>query len=309
MRVLALTNMYPTHREPWFGAFVAEQIESLRAAGLAVDVLSFDGRQHATAYARAAHTLRGCIRSGDFDLVHAHYGLTGAVALAQRPLPVVTTFWGSDTGYIAWQRRVGRFVARRTTPIFVSQAIERSLGVSGMVIPSGVAMELFRIEPRVEAQAMLGWTPGTYALFPGSAANCRKRPDLFTGAVEEAAGQFPRLRPVYLEGLSREEVVHAMNAASVLVMTSDWEGSPLAVKEALACGTPVVSVDVGDVSETIGGLPGCAIVPRSPARLGEAIVAALDARVPREVLRERASQFSLDVVAEAVIKVYAGVVR
>ncbi|MGH7270089.1 MAG: glycosyltransferase, partial [Polyangiaceae bacterium] len=236
------------------------------------------------------------------------YGLTGAVALAQCRLPVVTTFHGSDTGYVPWQRGVGRFVARRTTPIFVSQANQRSLGIPGAVIPAGVSIDRFRIGSRGEAQARLGWAPGTYALFPGSLANRRKRPDLFAAAVGEAAARLAHLRPVYLEGLSREDVVHAMNASSVLVMTSDWEGSPVAVKEALACGTPVVSVDVGDVSDVIGGLPGCATAPRRAEALAEAIVAAVETPVPREVLRARACRFSSDAVAAALIEVYANVV-
>jgi glycosyltransferase involved in cell wall biosynthesis len=297
--------MYPSSTEPWFGAFVAEQVQSLRAAGLTVEVLSFDGRRRRAEYARAAHRLRRLVRHGQFDLVHAHYGLTGAVALAQRPLPVVTTFWGSDTGYVRWQASVGRLVARRTTPIFVSRAIERSLGVPGTVVPSGVALDLFRIEPRHAAQAQLGWSPGTYVLFPGAASNLRKRPDLFASALAEASASAGTvLRPAYLEGLSRRGVARAMNAASLVVMTSDWEGSPLAVKEALACGTPVVSVDVGDVSEVIAGLPGCAIAERTPAALADAIVAALETDVAREALRERASHFSLQAVAAAVIDVY-----
>lgn len=40
-------------------------------------------------------------------------------------------------------------------------------------------------------------------------------------------------------------------------MTSHTEGSPQVIKEALACGCPIVSVDVGDVRERIQDVPGC----------------------------------------------------
>jgi glycosyltransferase involved in cell wall biosynthesis len=53
-------------------------------------------------------------------------------------------------------------------------------------------------------------------------------------------------------------------------MTSDFEGSPNIVREALACEVPVVSVDVGDVQRWLGG-PGTRIVARDAARIGAAI--------------------------------------
>ena len=95
MRVLAVTNMYPTDDEPGFGAFVFEQVDALRRLGIEVDVLSFDGRRDRTAYLRAVARLREQARGG-YDVVHAHYGLSGAVAMLQRRVPVVTTFHGSD---------------------------------------------------------------------------------------------------------------------------------------------------------------------------------------------------------------------
>ena len=67
-----------------------------------------------------------------------------------------------------------------------------------------------------------------------------------------------------------------MNSVDVTVMTSDYEGSPVAMRESLACLTPVVSVSVGDVPELLAGLPGCAVVERSPRPLADAIVGALE---------------------------------
>jgi glycosyltransferase involved in cell wall biosynthesis len=233
------------------------------------------------------------------------------VALAQRRLPVVTTFWGSDTGFVRWQGYVSRVVARRTVPVFVSKANASELGIkNATVVPSAVDVDLFHPVPREVARAELGWdSDAPHVLFPGSRATLRKRPDLFDAAVEAARGDVPNLQPVALDGYSRAETALVMNAADAMLMTSDWEGSPLTVKEALACKTPVVSVPVGDVPETIAGLPGCAVAPREPAALGKALTHAVAAGRP-EALRKRAvERFSSASVARRIASVYETAVR
>jgi glycosyltransferase involved in cell wall biosynthesis len=67
-----------------------------------------------------------------------------------------------------------------------------------------------------------------------------------------------------------------MNAVDVTLMTSHFEGSPVAIKESLARTTPVVSVPVGDLPELLDGLPGCAVVPRDPVLLANAVLQALE---------------------------------
>ena len=59
-------------------------------------------------------------------------------------------------------------------------------------------------------------------------------------------------------------------------MTSKTEGSPQVVKEAMACGCPIVSVDVGDVAERTSGVEGCYVVTsREPKNIAEALQKAL----------------------------------
>jgi hypothetical protein len=53
MRILVVSNMFPTPVEPWFGSFVRDQIDDIATRGHDVDVHSFDGRKHATEYLRA----------------------------------------------------------------------------------------------------------------------------------------------------------------------------------------------------------------------------------------------------------------
>jgi glycosyltransferase involved in cell wall biosynthesis len=305
VNVLVLTNMYPKEDAPGDGAFVQEQVESLRALGLSVDVLAIDGSKGGRKYVRGLRSLRRALAKDRFDLVHAHYGLSGAIALAQRRVPVVTTFHGSDTGYVRWQRYISWVVARLTAPIFVTHNGADRLGITGAtVIPCGVDTKQFRPIDRLEARRLLGWEETSrYVLLPGSRRQPVKRPDLFDAVLERARVEATNLVGVSLEQIPRDRVALIMNAVDVTLLTSDSEGSPVAIKESLACSTPVVSVPVGDVPHLIEGLPGCVIAPRDPQILARAVVAALSAD-RRPELRERVMPYAGELVANQIAAVY-----
>jgi len=48
-----------------------------------------------------------------------------------------------------------------------------------------------------------------------------------------------------------------MHAVDVCLMTSKTEGSPQFIKEAMACGCPIVTTRVGDTDYVIGDTDGC----------------------------------------------------
>lgn len=313
MKVLLVTNMYPTAVRPTFGIFVKEQAEDLGRLGCEMDVRVVRGDESRANYVRAMATVRSVVKERRYDVVHAHYGLTGVVALAQRKHPVVVTFHGSDcNGDAPWQTAVSWVVSRLATPIFVSEFLAAGLGVpDAHVIPAAVDVDRFAPMPREEARATLGWSGrGPYVLLPGSRADRVKRADLFDAALQAARLEDPGIEGVSLERLSRSEVALTMNAVDAVLMTSDFEGSPVAVKEALACCTPVVSVPVGDVPRLVEGLPGCGVAPRVPAELAAELRRAIGAqRSPS--LRERILPFSRQRVAAQIKRVYeeAAVVR
>jgi Glycosyl transferases group 1 len=91
-----------------------------------------------------------------------------------------------------------------------------------------------------------------------------KRADLFDAVIERVRPEVGDVVGVSLEQTPRSKVPLFMNAADMTLMTSESEGSPVTIKESLACLTPVVSVRVGDVHELIGSLPGCTVADRDP---------------------------------------------
>ena len=109
-----------------------------------------------------------------------------------------------------------------------------------------------------------------------------------------------------LYGNTRDEVILLMCAADVFLMTSVSEGSPQVIKEAMACGCPIVSVDVGDVKERVEGIMGCFVCPtNNPEAIASLLKEALSFE-GKTMGRERILADGLDnkQVAERLIDVY-----
>lgn len=87
-----------------------------------------------------------------------------------------------------------------------------------------------------------------------------------------------------------------MSRASLFVLSSAWEGSPGVLVEAMACGCPVVSTNCPSGPDEIlaGGRYGRLVPVGDDAALADAILEALDATPPKDVLRARAREFDVD---------------
>src|SRR5437762_3179929 len=96
MKVLIMTAIYPTPENPAFGSFVRTQAESLKRAGIDVELLVMRGRIRKLLYPKAIFQLRRRLQQGSFDLVHAHFGYVGLVARTQWKVPLVVTYHGDD---------------------------------------------------------------------------------------------------------------------------------------------------------------------------------------------------------------------
>src|SRR5438270_4845628 len=175
MRVLVVTNLWPSREHPARGGFVRDQVEALRAMdGVAIELFTFGLGWRA--YAVAARELRGRYAPGDFDLVHAHYGLCGWSALALRgDAPLAVTFHGTDLAHPV-VRPMSRVLARRIAlpaPVSASLAREGLPGTTGTiaVLPTGVNLDRFQRVDRAAARRRLGLDPDhPLLLFPADPA-------------------------------------------------------------------------------------------------------------------------------------------
>lgn len=289
-----------------FAPFIVEQAEVLKQVGCEVEYFGVVGKG-IKGYLSTYSALCRKIKSFKPDIVHAHYGLSGLLANLQRSVPVVTTYHGSDIN-LPTVLRLSKIAMRLSAwNIFVSQ---RNVDIAQpkrnyILLPCGVNLPNY-VETDINAvKEELNWNPNKkYILFAGAYDNKVKNAKLAQGSVS----LLENTELIELKGYTRESVTALFYAVDAFLMTSITEGSPQVVKEAMACGCPIVSVDVGDVAERIEGIEGCYIAERNPQEIADKLKQAL-AFNSRTKGRERIIEFGLtnDLVAKKLIEIYKNI--
>ena len=289
MKVLVVTNMWPSAERPHWGAFVKSQADSLAALGCENTLYEIRGWHSSLDYFRAMGEIPRVARECGAEVVHAHYGLSGAAATRVRA-PLVVSFCGDDLlgrpdahGRLTLKSRalipVSRHAARRADAVIVkSEEMKRVIGdvPAVNVIPNGVDLARFAPQPRAAARAALGWRDGGHILlFAADPHEERKNWPLAEGtrAALAARGLDVRLESVY--GRPQADMVRAMNAADLLLLPSFHEGSPNVVKEAMAVGLPVVAAPVGDCTERLRDVSPSWVVERTVSAFADAAATVL----------------------------------
>jgi teichuronic acid biosynthesis glycosyltransferase TuaC len=199
-------------------------------------------------------------------------------------------------------RWLASWTLRRSATVgVVAQVLARTLArVAGAVpctvLPGGVDLEHFAPGSARDARRALGLEEeGRLILYVGRLAEGKGLDTLLDAfhalrtavpnAVLALVGSGPlhaRLaRCVLTSGLARsvrlageaphEVIPQWMRAADVVVLPSEAEGFPNVVREALACGRPVVATSVGDVPRVLTPDAGRLVPPRDPVALTVAI--------------------------------------
>jgi glycosyltransferase involved in cell wall biosynthesis len=317
MRILAVTNMYPTPQNPTSGIYVEQQIKGLRQIGLDVDVLVVDRvSKGMSAYWGLSRQLRARVASFQPDVIHVMYGgvMADQVTSIVDHRPVIVTFQGSDllgehlsgfrrkfiASFGVWAsvraaRRASGIVVvskglRGTLPEYVDRSKVR-------IIPCGIDLEQFKPLDQYMCREQLGWDANRHhVLFASATGHPIKRPSLARAAVETLNCWGSQVEMHYLHGVPNTVVPLWLNASHIVLLTSLSEGSPTIIKEALACNVPVVSVDVGDVSERIHGIEGCYLALPEPDDLATKLHMVLTG--PRRVAgRGKMQELSLERIA------------
>ena len=324
MKVLMVTNIYPTPRYPGRGSFVKAQIDSIRREGVEVSVEYVNAIDSRMAFPASAVRIASRAFRNQFDLIHAHYGTTGIISRLQWSKPVVVSYLGSDILGNPGAGGEGKTVSSQIVALLSrlsAPAMNAVIVKSGelrrkiprqhnvFVVPNGVDFNLFRPAEPEKARRRLGLDPDKkYVLFPSNATWPRKCYPLAEAAVQLLQQQGLRVELVTVFGKPQNLIPLYMNACHAMVLTSLWEGSPNVIKESMACNLPIVSVNVGDVPEVIGGCEGCFVVPRNATAIAEKLKQIIN-RPVRTRGRERISHLEMQTVARQIIAVYTAVLR
>jgi len=269
--------------------FAKRQCEDLKNIGVEGRVYFLRSTAEPFGFLRElSENIRTC-RAENFTHIHSQFGtataLFGAFLSVACRIPLLVTFRGSDLNHCpsdGFFRNIGQklfslvgaIVADRI--VVVSEALKTNISwlrKRVLLLPSGVNFEVFKPMVQSEARRMLGWSHDRpVVLFNAGTSPAVKRLDLAEAAFQRARESTSDAELYILRAdYPPDKMPLLMNASDVILMTSDHEGSPGIVKEALACNIPVVSVDVGDVRERIQGIDGCYLVTRNAQEISDAL--------------------------------------
>jgi len=321
MKVLVISNMYPG-KNSYLGIFIKRQVEDMENDGLCT-IKVVKNRKGSVAYVPFILKNIFYLLLGSYDIVHAYYGFHSALfAAIIKRRPLIITFVGSDAVKEPSRNKVyrilQRFVVSRANHIIAVSSKIRNILISDLgagsdkisVITFGINFDLFKPIPRARAREKLGFpSDKKLVLFPSSPQRIEKRFDIFNRAVELLQKDNHNILPVILSNNRRpySEVPLVMNACDVLVLTSDSEGSPTVIKEALACNLPIVSVDVGDAREVIKDAANCYICKQEPVNIAEGIKLVLNNGI-RTAARNNIKHLSAKKIARKIIELYKKII-
>lgn len=283
-----------------------DDLESVvRAAGVPVIRLGkrpgFDVRMFAR--------LRRAINDFQPDIVHTHS------YVMRYTLPLVRCAAVHTVHNIAAREvdRVGQLVhriafRRGVIPVAVADEVARTFesvyDLRPRTILNGIDVRRFnRPAVRGEWRRKHGFADDDVLVVSVARLVPQKNPQLLARAVPDGfrlliAGEGPLrdqlagLDRVHLLGV-RSDLPELLSACDVFALSSDWEGHPIALMEALAAGLPAVATAVGGVPEIIGQA-GVLVPPGDAAALRGGILTAYRERDQfRNAALERARQFDI----------------
>ena len=262
MKVLHITNNYPTENHPIYGIFVKEQIESLTDQGICNEVFFINGREKGkTEYIKSVYRLKKFLNNRQYDIIHCHHVLSAFCMILSgqsRRFKTIVSYQNDPSNEHG--RYLFRYIKKNCNAIILKNNSSIVDNNTTFYQPNGVNIDFFKpIDKKISLEKLQFIKEKRYVLFVSSNfVRQQKRHDRFQKVLQilQDKYKFFDIEEIMLVNTERSIVPYYFNAANIHLLTSDFEGSPNSVKEAMACNVPVVSTNVGNVSELLKGVNG-----------------------------------------------------
>lgn len=288
--------------------FVLEQGRALVEQGCEVEYYAVVGKGM-RGYLRNVKPLREKIWERKPDIIHAHYGLCGMVAVlaARKDVPVVITCHNGET--LSRSANIISSIAVRQADytICVAQHIYDKLYFKPKhyaIQPCGIDLkDLPLVEKPVAMKEMGLVTDKINILFGGSFSNARKNAPLANATI--ALLKRNDINLIEMRGYNRSQVNKLLCGCDMLLLPTKSEGSPQVLKEAMACNCPIVATGVADIPYLLHGVTNSYVTSFDPADVAEKIQRVIDCS-ERTNGRQRIEELKLDnpQVAARLLQIY-----
>lgn len=283
----------------------------------------------------AASRLVSLVRTGRYDVVHAHGPLPAVLSrVASESTPVVTTshtMWAALRAptRLAWRATAGRDEATLAVSGVVARSLPGRTAARAEVIPHGIDPAALPRRAKTEPGKPERTHTGLSAVTVASHRHAKDYPTLLRAlriAIDAGAdvklvavGEGPDLAEhealTAMLGLTAAvdfrpatpDVLHVIASSDLLVVASGVEGQPLVVVEALALGRPVVATAVGRVPELVTPSVGRVVPPGDPQALADALVEVASDPGLLHAMQQAASEapiWTIDDVVDAHLAIY-----
>ncbi len=270
---------------------------------------------------------RKCVKqlSGKYDLIHAQYGSACAVVTAAATgIPKVLSVRGSDWTirretnifpflHTRLARLMTRIVINQYNAVFpVSNRIASEIkslypNCPLTVMPSPINLTHFVPYDKIKARAALGYPDNQekWVLFTSvKTSNGLKRYALAKDAFDRANARIGNLRMRVATDIPHSDMPLFVAACDLILCTSEKEGWPNSIKEALACNVPFISTDVSDLAEIAKQEEICRICPPDPAIIANNIIDVLSSPDHEPDLRRHVLEMDLSSTSNKIVNTY-----
>ena len=289
--------MYPTEKNPFYGIFVKEQVDSLRNEGVSIDVFFINGQENRFNYFTCIKNLLKKNIRRKYDLIHAHHSycifpIKITKAITGLKIPVILTFHEGEVHFtnhlslngvdfikrLVFSKRIKSVALKMVDLVIaVQEEMIKKLNFNGksIVIPCGVHSDLFQPMEQKRCRKRLNLPLDKKIIFfPASPQNKQKGFEILREAVRNLNNK--DLHIITGGNILHENMPYYMNAADIVVQLSTFEASPSVLKEALAVNVPLVFTDTGDAKMITKNVKGCFLCERTPKDVASKINKALN---------------------------------